>query len=49
MATAPMPLFVTFGVLTAVMIFFSLAVTLLVPPSVLMLITPSRKGDEREH
>ena len=48
MALAPMPMFVTFGVLTAVMIFFSLVVTLLVLPSLLMLITPSRKGEERE-
>jgi predicted RND superfamily exporter protein len=48
MALAPMPMFVTFGVLTAVMIFFSLVVTLLVLPSLLMLITPSRKGEERD-
>jgi predicted RND superfamily exporter protein len=48
MATAPMPLFETFGVLTAVMIGFSLLVSLLVLPSLLLLITPSRKGRERE-
>jgi predicted RND superfamily exporter protein len=48
MATAPMPMFVTFGVLTAVMIAFSLLVSLLVLPSLLLLITPSRKGAERE-
>ena len=48
MAMAPMPMFVTFGVLTAVMIFFSLIVSLLVLPSLLMIITPSRKGVERE-
>jgi predicted RND superfamily exporter protein len=48
MAAAPMPMFQTFGVLTAVMIFFSWLVSLLVLPSLLMLITPSRKGDERE-
>ncbi|MDX2379748.1 MAG: MMPL family transporter [Acidimicrobiia bacterium] len=48
MALAPMPMFVTFGVLTAVMIFFSLLVSLLVLPSLLMIITPSRKGLERE-
>ena len=48
MALAPMPMFVTFGVLTAVMIFFSLLVSLLVLPSLLMIITPSRKGEERE-
>ena len=43
-----MPMFVTFGVLTAVMIGFSLVVSLLVLPSLLLLITPSRKGEERE-
>ena len=48
MATAPMPMFATFGVLTAVMIAFSLLVSLLVLPSLLLLITPSRKGEERE-
>lgn len=48
MATAPMPMFVTFGILTAVMIAFSLLVSLLVLPSLLLLITPSRKGAERE-
>ena len=48
MAFAPMPMFETFGVLTAVMIGFSLLVSLLVLPSLLMLITPSRKGEERE-
>ena len=47
MALAPMPMFETFGVLTAVMIFFSLLVSLLVLPSLLLLITPSRKGEER--
>ena len=48
MAAAPMPMFVTFGVLTAVMIGCSLIVTLLVLPSLLLLVTPSRKGDERD-
>jgi predicted RND superfamily exporter protein len=48
MAAAPMPMFVTFGVLTAVMIGCSLVVTLLVLPSLLLLVTPSRKGDERD-
>jgi predicted RND superfamily exporter protein len=48
MALAPMPMFVTFGVLTAVMIGCSLVVTLLVLPSLLLLVTPSRKGEERE-
>lgn len=48
MAMAPMPIFSTFGVLTAVMIFFSLLVALLVLPSLLLLVTRSRKGEERE-
>ena len=39
MALAPMPIFVTFGVLTAVMISFSLLVALLVLPSVLLVVT----------
>jgi predicted RND superfamily exporter protein len=49
MAMAPMPMFEMFGVLTAVMIGFSLLVSLLVLPSLLLLITPSRKGEERAH
>ena len=48
MAFAPMPIFVTFGTLTAVMIFFSLLVALLVLPSLLLVVTPSRTGDERQ-
>ena len=48
MAAAPMPMFATFGVLTAVMIFFAVLVSLLVLPSLLLLVTPSRKGEERE-
>ncbi len=48
MAFAPMPMFRTFGVLTAVMIAFAVLVSLLVLPSLLMLITPSRKGAERD-
>ncbi|GJM37687.1 MAG: hypothetical protein DHS20C19_10540 [Acidimicrobiales bacterium] len=49
MALAPMPIFVTFGTLTAVMIVFSLLVSLLVLPSVLLLVTRSRTGAERQH
>jgi predicted RND superfamily exporter protein len=49
MALAPMPIFVTFGVLTAVMITFSLLVSLLVLPSVLLVVTRSRSGAERQH
>ena len=48
MGMARMPMFVMFGVLTAVMIFFSLLVSLLVLPSLLLLVTPSRQGEERE-
>jgi predicted RND superfamily exporter protein len=49
MAFSPMPMFRTFGVLTAVMIFFALLVSLLVLPSLLILpfVTPSRRGEER--
>lgn len=49
MALAPMPIFVTFGVLTAVMIVFSLLVSLMVLPSVLLVVTRRRTGDERQH
>jgi len=47
MAVSPMPMFATFGVLTAVMVFLALAVSLLVLPSLLLLVTPSRTGEER--
>ncbi|MCP4958516.1 MAG: MMPL family transporter [Actinomycetia bacterium] len=49
MSFAPMPIFVTFGTLTAVMIVFSLLVALLVLPSVLLVVTRSRTGAERQH
>ena len=49
MAFAPMPIFVTFGTLTAVMIVFSLLVSLLVLPSLLLVVTRSRTGAERQH
>ena len=49
MALAPMPIFVTFGTLTAVMIVFSLLVALLVLSSVLLVVTRSRTGAERQH
>jgi multidrug efflux pump subunit AcrB len=48
MSLAPMPVFADFGLLTAVMIFFSLVVALLVLPSLLLLVTPSRQGEERQ-
>ncbi len=47
LSMAPTPIFATFGRLTAVMIFFALAVSLLVLPSLLVVVTRSRKGDER--
>ncbi len=48
MSLAPMPVFADFGLLTAVMILFSLLVALLVLPSLLLLVTPSRQGEERQ-
>lgn len=48
MAQAPMPIFAVFGTLTAVMIVFSLLVSLMVLPSLLLVVTRSRSGDERE-
>ncbi len=47
MAFAPMPVFADYGLLTAVMITLSLAVSLLVLPSLLLLATRSRRGEER--
>jgi predicted RND superfamily exporter protein len=40
MGFAPMPMFSTYGILTAVMIFLALTASLVVLPSLLMLITP---------
>ncbi|MCP5027898.1 MAG: MMPL family transporter [Actinomycetia bacterium] len=48
MALAPMPIFADFGLLTAVMILFSLIVSLMVLPSLLLLVTPSRHGEDRQ-
>ncbi|MCP4964380.1 MAG: MMPL family transporter [bacterium] len=45
---APMPIFAVYGVLTAVMIALAVLVTLLVLPSMLLLVTPSLKGEERQ-
>jgi predicted RND superfamily exporter protein len=45
---APMPIFAVYGILTAVMIAFAVLVSLLVLPSLLLFITPSMKGEERE-
>jgi predicted RND superfamily exporter protein len=40
---APMPVFSAYGLLTAVMIFFALTVSIIVLPSLLMLGTPKIK------
>jgi predicted RND superfamily exporter protein len=45
---APMPIFAVYGILTAVMIALAVLVTLLVLPSLLLFVTPSLKGEERE-
>ena len=42
MAFAPMPMFASYGLLTAVMIAVALAASLLVLPSLLMLVTRER-------
>ena len=42
MAFAPMPLFASYGILTAVMIFLAAAASLVVLPSLLLLVTPER-------
>ncbi len=42
LALAPMPLFATYGLLTAVMIVMALVATLVVLPSVLVLLSPAR-------
>ena len=41
MGFAPMPLFVSYGMLTALMIFLAAAASLLVLPSLLLLVTPA--------
>ncbi len=48
MALAPTPMFAAFGELMAVTILISAVVALLVLPSLLILVTPSRKGEERD-
>jgi predicted RND superfamily exporter protein len=42
MGLAPMPMFASFGILTALMIFLALAASLVVLPSLLLLVTPDR-------
>jgi predicted RND superfamily exporter protein len=48
LSLAPTPIFATFGQLTAVMIAIAFAVSIIVLPSLLLFVTPSRKGEERE-
>jgi len=48
LGAAPMPIFAVYGVLTAVMIALAVVVSLLVLPSLLLFVTPSLKGEERE-
>lgn len=48
LSLAPTPIFATFGKLTAVMVALALLVSLVVLPSLLLVVTPSRKGEERE-
>lgn len=48
LSLAPTPIFATFGTLTAVMVALALLVSLLVLPSLLLVVTPSLKGEERE-
>ena len=40
MGFAPMPLFASYGILTAIMIFLALSASVLVLPSLLLLVTP---------
>ncbi len=47
LSLAPTPIFAAFGTLTAVMVALALLVSLLVLPSLLLVVTKSRKGDER--
>ena len=46
MAFAPMPMFSSYGILTAVMIFMAAAASLIVLPSLLFTVTPATKGQE---
>ncbi len=46
MAFAPMPMFSSYGILTAVMIFMAAAASLIVLPSLLFLVTPATKNTE---
>jgi predicted RND superfamily exporter protein len=46
MAFAPMPMFSSYGILTAVMIFMAAAASLIVLPSLLFLVTPATEAQE---
>jgi predicted RND superfamily exporter protein len=46
MGFAPMPMFASYGVLTALMIFLALSASLLVLPSLLLLVTPEKAMEE---
>ncbi len=46
MGFAPMPLFSTYGMLTAIMIFFALAASLVVLPSLLLVATPEKQTQQ---
>jgi predicted RND superfamily exporter protein len=48
MGFAPMPMFSTYGMLTALMIFLALAAALVVLPALLMLVTPEHAAAARE-
>ncbi len=43
MGFAPMPMFSAFGILTALMIFLALIASLVVLPSLLLLVTPKKQ------
>lgn len=47
LSLAPTPIFATFGTLTAVMVLLALLVSLMVLPSLLLVVTPSRRGEDR--
>lgn len=46
MGLAPMPMFSSYGILTAVMIFLALAASIVVLPSLLLLVTPELGGEK---
>ncbi|MEE8442342.1 MAG: MMPL family transporter, partial [Dehalococcoidia bacterium] len=46
MAFAPMPLFASYGILTALMIFLAAAASLVVLPSLLLLVTPEKAAQK---